>query len=151
VWLLPFSADLRFERRLESRFVTVSWLEVNRSDRLLNVALFAAAVVAWVGLAYVFLNHYPTESAAALLAGSLLLGAAIGLTAAPLFWIGAFVRNNRIAYRGSWWRAGRRAALCALVVALFVLMRGQNVFSAPLALFIVGMAVLVELTLSLRG
>lgn len=131
--------------------MTVSWLFVNRPDRLLNLSLFAGAIVTWVALAYVLLNFYPTGSAAALLAGALLLGAAISLTAAPLFWIGSFVRRNRIAYRGSWWRAGRRATLCGLVAALFVLMRGQDVFSIPLAVFVVAMAVLVELTLSLRG
>ena len=124
---------------------------VNRADRLLNLSLFVGAGAAWLALASVFLNLYPRESAGALLAGTLLLGASIGLTAAPLFWIGAFVRANHIAYRGSWWWAGRRAALCALVVSLVVLMRGQEVFSAPLAIFIVAMAVLVELTLSLRG
>jgi len=131
--------------------VTVSWLPLNTADRLLNVSLFAVAVATWLGLAYIFLNHYPTESAASLLAGALLLGAAIAFTVAPLFWIGSFVRTNRIAYRGSWWRAGRRAALCGLVAALFVLMRGQDVFSVPLAIFVVAMAVLVELTLSIRG
>ena len=131
--------------------MTLSWLRVNSADRLLNLSLFGAAVVAWLALGYVFLNHYPTEGATSLLAGALLLGAAIGFTAAPLFWIGSFVSTNRIAYRGAWWRAGRRAALAGLVAGLFVLMRGQNVFSVPLALFVVAMAVLVELTLSLRG
>ena len=131
--------------------MAVSWVTVNGADRLLNLGLFAGAATAWLALAYVFLTYYPTESAGALLGGALLLAAAIGLTAAPLFWIGSFVRTNRIAYRGSWWRAGRRAALCALVAALFVLMKGQDVFSIPLAMFVVAMAVLVELTVSLRG
>jgi hypothetical protein len=131
--------------------VTVSWLAVNNTDRLLNLSLFAAAAAAWLGLAYVFVNHSPTESAASLLAGALLLGGAIGFTLGPLFWIGSFVRAKRIAYRGSWWRAGRRAALCGLVAGLFVLIRGQELFSVPLAIFVVAMAVLVELTLSLRG
>ena len=97
------------------------------------------------------MSFAPTESATSLLAGGLLLGTAVGLTLAPVFWLVSFVRNNRIAYRGSWWRAGRRAALCGLVVSLFVLIRGQGMFSVPLMLFIVAMAVLVELTLSLRG
>jgi hypothetical protein len=124
---------------------------MNRGDRVTNLALFAFAVTAWAALGFLFLNHYPTESAGSLLAGALLLGAALGLTLAPLFWLGSFVRSNRIAYRGSWWRAGRRAGLVALVAALFVLMRGQGAFSVPLALFVVAMAVLVELTLTLRG
>lgn len=129
----------------------VSWPAVNDVDRLLNFSLFAGAVAAWAAMAYVFLNHYPTESAASLLAGAILVGASIGLTAAPLFWLGSFISTNRIAYRGSWWRAGRRAALCGLVAGLLVLMRGQDVFSIPLAVFIVAMAVLVELTLTMRA
>jgi hypothetical protein len=131
--------------------VTLSWLFVNRGDRAINLGLFALAIAAWLGLGYVVTSYYPTGSASALLAGALLIGVAIGLTVAPLFWLASFVGAKRIAYRGSWWRAARRAGLCALVASLFVLMRGQGVFSVPLALFIVAMAVLVELTLSLRG
>jgi hypothetical protein len=124
---------------------------VNRGDRLANICLLVLAVAAWGAVVYLFMSYPPTESATSLLAGGLLLGTAVGLTLAPVFWLVAFVRNNRIAYRGSWWRAGRRAALCGLVVSLFVLIRGQGMFSVPLMLFIVAMAVLVELTLSLRG
>jgi len=124
---------------------------VNRSDRVASLALFAFAATAWAGVGYLFLNHYPTEGATSLIAGALLLAVAIALTLAPLLWLASFVRTNRIAYRGDWWRAARRASLVGLVVALFVLMRGQGAFSVPLALFIVAMAVLVELTLSLRG
>ena len=131
--------------------MALSWPSVNTADRLANVSLFVGAIAAWAGFGYVLLNYYPTASAAALLAGALLLGAAIALTLGPLFWIASFVRTRGIAYRGSWWRAARRGALCGLVAALFVLMRGQGVFSVPLAIFIVAMAVLVELTLSLRG
>jgi hypothetical protein len=124
---------------------------VNRADRLTNLFLYLLAIVAWVAVAFAFTSYSPNEGAAALLAGALLLGAAVGLTLAPLFWLASFVRSNHIAYRGSWWRAGRRAGLCALVVALFILLRGQGIDSVPLLLFIVAMAVLVELTLSLRG
>ena len=126
-------------------------LQVNRGDRVANLALFAFAGSAWAALGYLFVNHYPSEGPPALLAGALLLGGAVALTLAPLFWLAKFVRSNRIAYRGDWWRATRRAALAGLVATLFVLMRGQGAFSVPLALFIVAMAVLVELTLSLRG
>ena len=97
------------------------------------------------------MNQPPDAGATALLAGALLLGAAVALTLAPVLWLFGFVRHNRIAYRGDWWRAFRRAALAGLVVALYVLMRGQGLYSVPLMLFIVAMAVLVELTLSLRG
>ena len=117
----------------------------------MSTLLFSLAVAAWAGLAYVFLTLYPSDSAAALLAGALLLGAAVALSTAPVLWLASFVLSRRIAYRGGWWRAGRRAALIGLIATMFVLMRGQGSFSVPLALFVVTMAVLVEITLSLRG
>jgi hypothetical protein len=79
-----------------------------------------------------------------------LLGAAIATTLAPLLWLANFVRLGRIAYRGEWLRALRRAGLAGLVVVLFIVLRAQDALSQPLAIFIVAMAVLVELTLSLR-
>jgi len=142
---------MSLERRLSAATARYLGAVVNRADRLTNLSLFVLALAAWVAVAYVFMTFFPNENASALLAGALLLGAAVGITLAPLFWLGSFVRSNHIAYRGSWWRAGRRAGLCALVVALFVLLRGQGMYSLPLFLFIVAMAVLVELTLSLRG
>lgn len=123
---------------------------MNRADRLANLTLFIAAVAAWAGLAYVTVSLDPTGNAGVLLAGALLLGGAISATLAPLFWLGVFVRNRRIAYRADWWRAARRAVLVGLVVIIFVLLRGQQALSLPLAVFVVAMAVLVELTLSLR-
>ena len=123
---------------------------VNRADRVASVGLFVLAALAWVGLAFVFLNLDPRSNAQALLYGALLIGLAVAATLAPLLWLAAFARHHRIAYRGDWWRAGRRAALAGLVAFLFVLLRGQDALSLPLGLFIVVMAVLVELTLSLR-
>jgi uncharacterized protein YqgC (DUF456 family) len=121
-----------------------------RRDRLANVALLAAAALAWAGVAYVFLNHDPTGDAAVLLAGALLLGAATGLTLVPVLWLAGFARTRRIAYRGDWWRAARRGALVGLVVTMFVVLQGQGLLSGPLALFVVTMAVFAELTLWLR-
>lgn len=121
-----------------------------RRDRLANVALLLAAVGAWAALAYVVLNLDPEGNAAVLLAGALLLGAAVGLTIAPLLWLAGFARAHRIAFRGDWWRAARRAALVGLVVTIFVVLRGQGLLSVPLALFVLAMAVFVEVTLSLR-
>ena len=99
---------------------------------------------------YVFTSFDPRVDSTMLLSGALLLGAAVSLTLAPLLWVGTFVRNRGIAYRGDWARATRRAALVGLVIVLFVLLRAQDALSLPVAAFIVTMAVLVELTLSLR-
>ena len=124
---------------------------MNRADWLANLALFIFAITAWAAVAFQFTNSSPDEGATALLAGALMLGAAVTLTVTPVLWLFAFVRHRRIAYRGDWWRALRRGALAGLVVALYVFMRGQGLYSLPLMLFIVAMAVLVEVTLTLRG
>lgn len=123
---------------------------MNRDDRLANTALFVGAGAAWLVVAVVFVSLDPTNDATVLLGGALLLGTAVGLTLVPLLWLAGFARGHAIAYRGDWWRAARRGLLAGLVVAIFVVLRGQDALSVPLALFVVAMAVLAEVTLSLR-
>ncbi len=123
---------------------------LNTVDRAANALLLCLALAAWGSVVYVFTTFDPRRDPTILLAGALLLGAAVGMTLAPLLWIGGFVRNRAIAYRGDWGRATRRAALVGLVVVLFVLLRAQDALSLPVAGFIAAMALLVELTLSLR-
>jgi hypothetical protein len=119
-------------------------------DRLASLSLLAAAVAAWAGVAFLFVTVSPRGDSAVQMTGALLLGAAVALTLAPLFWLIVFARRRRIAYRGAWTAAIRRGALCGLVVALVVILRGQGAFSIPIALFVVAMATFVELTLTLR-
>ena len=119
-------------------------------DRTANVALFAAAGAAWALVAVLFTTRSPVGDVPVQLAGAFLLGAAVTLTALPLFWLGAFTLRRRIAYRGSWWRAGRRAGLIGMVVTLIVILRIQQAFSVPVGLFIVVMVVIVELNFTLR-
>ena len=124
---------------------------VNRADRLANFVLLILAGVAWAAVALVFVNLDPAGNTAVLLAGALLLGGAVALTATPLLWLGGFVSRGRdIAYRGDWWRAARRALLVGLAVTLLVVLRGQGLLTPPLALFVVAMAAVIELTLWLR-
>ena len=123
---------------------------MNRADRLTNVGLLTIALAAWAAVALILVTLDPRADAAVLLAGALMLGAAVAGTLAPLLWLVGFARQGRIAYRGDWWRAARRAALVGLVVAIFIVLRGEQALNLPLALFVVAMAVLVELTLSLR-
>lgn len=123
---------------------------MNRRDRLANIGLLGAAAVAWALLALVFVTLDPRGNAAVLLVGALLAGSAIAATVAPLLWLAGFARGRAIAYRGDWWRALRRGLLVGLVIALFVVLRGQDLLSLPLAAFVIAMAVLVELTLHLR-
>ncbi len=123
---------------------------VNSADRLANVGLFVACLAAWAGVTVVLVGFDPRANAQVLLAGALLLGVAVTATIAPLLWLAGFARQGRIAYRGDWWRVTRRAALVGLIVAIFVVLRGEDALNLPLALFVVAMATLVELTLSLR-
>jgi len=123
---------------------------VNSADRLANVGLLALCLAAWAGVVAVLVGFDPRANAQVLLAGALLLGVAVAATVAPVLWLAGFARQGRIAYRGDWWRASRRAALIGMVVAIFVVLRGEDALNLPLALFVVAMAALVELTLSLR-
>ena len=116
----------------------------------MNLTLFALAAAAWLAVGYVFTNVDPRGDASAVITGAVLLGGAVALTLAPLLWLATFATHRRIAYRGDWWHAIRRAALVGLVVLLLVLLRGQDALSPPLAIFVVTMALLVEVTLSLR-
>ena len=98
---------------------------------------------------YVLTTVDPTGDSSVVVAGALLIGTAVGLTLTPVLWIAAFLRR-RIAYRGAWTRAIRRAALSGLVVALLVVVRSQGALTIPLAAFLVVVPLLVELTLSTR-
>lgn len=123
---------------------------MNRADRMANIGLFALAVMAWVGVAVVVVDFDPRANAAILLGGALLIGAAVGLMLVPLLWLIGFAAQGRVPFPGDWLRAVRRGALAAIIVALFVVLQGEHALNVPLALFVVAMALLVELTLSLR-
>ena len=120
-------------------------------DRLLNVSLLLAAIGAWLAVAWVLTSTSPRDDARIQAAGALLLGIAVALTLLPLFWLASFARRRRIAYRGDWSRAARRALLSGGVVTTLVLLRVLGAFSLPLAAFVVAMAILVELILTPRG
>jgi hypothetical protein len=117
-------------------------------DRLLNLGLFAAATIAWILVALVITTRDPRVDSGAGFVGAVLIGLAMGLTAAPLFWLLGFARQRRIAYRGDWIRAVRRGAWVALIVAVLVVLRLQNLFQLPIALFIVAVVSVAEVTLS---
>jgi hypothetical protein len=117
---------------------------------MINLSLFALAVASWVGVAVVLIDFDPRANSMVLLVGALLIGAAVGLTLLPLLWLLGFAAQGRIALPGDWWRAGRRAGLVGLIVALFVVLLGEKALNLPLALFVTAMALLVEVTLSLR-
>ena len=95
-----------------------------------------------------FLNLDPREGSATGFAGAGALGAAVAATFAPLLWLLAFTRHRRIAYRGDWARAVRRALWLGLLVAVFVVMRVNGVFQPQIGLFFAALALVAEVTLS---
>ncbi len=121
---------------------------VETRDRLANLGILGAATLAWAVVVLLVLNRDPREDPVAGLLGAIAMGTAVGLTSTPLFWLAAFARHGRIAYRGDWLRAGRRGLWVGLVVGLFVELRVLDVFSIPIALFIVVLVIFAELTLS---
>jgi hypothetical protein len=119
-------------------------------DRRASVILIAAAVVGWLLVGWVFLNLDPRARPASELAGAATIGAAAGLTTIPLFWLASFARQRRIAYRGDWVRAVRRGAWVASLAGGLVLLRLEGLFQPPVALFLVALAAIAEVTLSAR-
>jgi hypothetical protein len=119
-------------------------------DRLANLGFFAAAGIVWVLVALVVTTRDPRIDPGAGYVGALLIGLALGLMMVPLFWLAIFGRHRRIAYRGDWTRAIRRGGWVAVVAALFVILRLQQVFQAPIALFILLMVVVAEAILSVE-
>ena len=119
-------------------------------DRRVSLILIAAAIVAWLLVAWVFVNLDPRARPASELAGAATIGAAAGLASIPLFWLAAFARQRRIAYRGDWVRAIRRGAWVATLAGGLVLLRLEGLFQPPVALFLVALAAIAEVTLSAR-
>ncbi|HEY7827024.1 MAG TPA: hypothetical protein VIB99_02250 [Candidatus Limnocylindrales bacterium] len=117
-------------------------------DRLINIATLLAAGLAWIVVIFIVTTQDPREGGQVVFFGALSIGVAIGLTAVPLLWLVVFGRHARIAYRGDWLRAFRRGAWVAFVVALFVLLRLENAFSLPIALFVLVIVGVAEATLS---
>ena len=123
-------------------------LVMEARDRLANLGFFAIAGIVWVLVALVVTTRDPRIDPGAGYVGALLIGLALGLTVVPLFWLAIFGRHRRIAYRGDWTRAIRRGGWVAVVAALFVILRLQQVFQPPIALFILLMVVVAEAILS---
>ena len=120
-------------------------------QRRIAVLLLVLAGMAWVVVLVVGLTVDPLSSSSAAFLGAAALGVATGLTAAPLFWLISFARHRRIAYRGDWLRAGRRGAWVGILVAIFVVMRANGILQPQIALFLVALALVAEVTLTAGG
>jgi hypothetical protein len=117
-------------------------------DRIANLVLLALALVAWVLVGVLVSTRDPYEDTAAGYLGAVLIGVAVGLTAAPLAWLVVFARHRRIAYQGDWVRAGRRGAWIGLLVTVLVVLRLVDAFQLPIVLFLAAIFVVAEVTLS---
>ena len=120
-------------------------------QRRVAITLLALAAVAWLVVFVIGLTVDPLGDRNAGFIGALALGAATGLTAAPLFWLVSYARHRRIAYRGDWLRAGRRGAWVGILVAIFVVMRANGILQPQIALFLVALALVAEVTLTAGG
>jgi hypothetical protein len=119
-------------------------------DRLANCFFIAAALVAWLAVAQIVTTTYPHEEATTPLVGAAAIGLGCGFSAVPLFWLVSYARHRRIALLGDWSRAIRRGAWVAAVIALFVTLRVQAVLSLPIAVFVVVLVLMAEITLSME-
>jgi hypothetical protein len=121
---------------------------VETRDRIANLVLLVLALVAWALVAVLVTTRDPYADPVAGYLGALLIGLAVGLTAAPLAWLVVFARHRRIAYKGDWVRAGRRGAWLGLLTAVLVVLRMIDAFQLPIVLFLAAIFIVAELTLS---
>jgi hypothetical protein len=119
-------------------------------DRLTNCGILGLGLLAWFLVFQLVTTTYPRDDPTTGLVAAGLIGLACCLTTVPVFWLAGFARHRRIAHRGDWGRALRRGAWIGLVVALFVALRVQGVFSLPIGVFILVMVVLAEVALSIE-
>lgn len=119
-------------------------------DRVGNFLFITLAGVVWVMVALIVTTTYPRENPTNGLVGAGMIGLACGLTTVPLFWLVPFARHRRIALLGDWGRAIRRGAWVAAVVSLFVALRIQAVLSLPIAVFVVVLVLMAEISLSIE-
>ena len=117
-------------------------------DLLANLAILASAIATWASAAIVVTTRDPRLDPGAGFAGATLTGLASGLSTVPLFWLAVFARHRRIAYRGDWFRAGRRGGWVAIVIALFIGLRLEGALQLPIVLFVVTMVTVAETWLS---
>ena len=117
-------------------------------DRIANLGLLAAAVVAWVLVGILITTRDPYADPMAGYTGALLIGLAVAITAIPLAWLIVFARHRRIAYGGDWVRAARRGGWIGLLVAVIVILRLVDAFQVPIVLFLAAIFIVAEITLS---
>jgi hypothetical protein len=117
-------------------------------NRRIALTLLGIAAMGWLVVAVIAVGVNPLADPGMGLVGALALGFAAAVTAGPIFWLVGFARQRRIAYRGDWQRAIRRGAWVGVLVAIFVVMRLNDIFQVPIALFLIALALVAEVTLT---
>ena len=117
---------------------------VSAQDRTVTLILVSAAIAAWFVVAFVLTMVSPAGDAGAQLLGAIALGAAVSLTLWPLLWSATRHRPGAIA------TSARRSALVGSVIAILVILRAIDVVTAPVVIFLVVGAVLIEVGFTVR-
>ena len=117
-------------------------------NRRIALTLLGIAVVGWTIVAGIAIGVNQLTDPGMGLVGAAALGFAAAVTAAPILWLVGYARQRRIAYRGDWLRAIRRGAWVGVLVAIFVVMRLNDIFQLPIALFLLALALVAEVTLT---
>ena len=117
---------------------------VSARERTVTVILVAAAIAAWLVVAFVLAFISPVADAGAQLFGATAFGAAAGLTVWPLLW------SATRGHPGSLGTSGRRAFLVGATISILVVLRAIDVVSPVVILFVVASAAVIELAVSLR-
>src|SRR5688572_33429671 len=97
---------------------TLDSLEMESRDRLVNLAIFAAAGVVWLLVGLIVTTRDPIADPVAGFIGASLIGLAVVLTTTSFAWLLVFGPHRRIAYQGDWSRAARRVGRVRLVAAI---------------------------------
>ncbi len=117
-------------------------------NRRIALSLLATAAIGWLIVAVIFLGVDPLANPGMGMTGAAALGFALGMTAAPMFWLVGYARQGQIAYRGDWARSIRRGAWVGVLVAIFVVMRLNGIFQPPIGLFLIALVLVAEVTLT---
>jgi ABC-type Fe3+-siderophore transport system permease subunit len=117
-------------------------------NRRIALALLGIAAIGWLVVAVIAVGVNPLADPGMGLVGALALGFAAAVTAGPIFWLVGYARQRRIAYRGDWQRAIRRGAWVGVLLSIFVVMRLNDIFQVPIALFLIALALVAEVTLT---
>jgi hypothetical protein len=121
---------------------------VEARDRIVNLALLAASVVAWIVVGIIVTSRDPYADPTAGYVGAVAIGIAVGLLAIPLCWLVVFARHRRIDNQGAWPRAARRGGWIGLFVAALIVLRLVDAAQLPILLFLAAIFVVAEVTLS---